>query len=146
MPQGLISQLLYHKPSDPRRFLVKHLEALKISGKRPQLLTRSDLAAMFSMFDITGKGLVTVAQAESALATIGAGAGAAARGKGSNNSGDEAAAAAAAQGAGAAAADAVQQEQQAGLVQQPQPQQPQQEQLDLKQFVEFMADRLGISE
>ncbi len=46
------------------------MEALKVSGKRTQLLNKKDLNAMFHMFDITGKGWCTVQQAENAIATI----------------------------------------------------------------------------
>jgi hypothetical protein len=46
------------------------LEALKVSGKRPQLLNKKDLNAMFHMFDITGRGWCSVQQADNAIATI----------------------------------------------------------------------------
>jgi hypothetical protein len=67
--QGCIAQLLYHKPTDPRAFLVQQLELLKVS-RQPSLLNRRDLSAMFCMFDITGRGYVTAEQADNALGTI----------------------------------------------------------------------------
>lgn len=67
-PQGLIAELLYVKPPDPRKFLIEQLERVKAAGARP-LLDGPDLRAMFDMFDVTGTGAVSAAQANAALAT-----------------------------------------------------------------------------
>ena len=68
LPQGLIADLLYIKPPEPRKFLTGQLERVKAAGARP-LLDVPDLRAMFDMFDVTGTGVVTAAQANAALAT-----------------------------------------------------------------------------
>jgi hypothetical protein len=57
----LTAQLLFHKPDNPKRFVVKYLEEAKVSGTRP-LLTQEDLNTMFGMFDITKRGVMTAEQ------------------------------------------------------------------------------------
>jgi hypothetical protein len=59
---------LFVKPPDPKKFLIEQLERSKAAGSRP-LLDAADLRAMYDMFDVTGSGAVTVAQANAALAT-----------------------------------------------------------------------------
>jgi hypothetical protein len=66
--QGVLAELLFHKPDDPRAFIVAALERVKAAGARP-LLDGRDLSAMFDMFDVTRSGTVTAAQANAALAT-----------------------------------------------------------------------------
>ncbi|KAI8471657.1 MAG: hypothetical protein J3K34DRAFT_458190 [Monoraphidium minutum] len=66
--QGLIAELLFVKPPESRAFLLEQLERIKQAGARP-LLDAADLRAMFDMFDVTGSGVVTAAQANAALAT-----------------------------------------------------------------------------
>ena len=57
----LTAQLLFHKPDNPKRFVVKYLEEVKVTGTRP-LLTEEDLKTMFGMFDITKRGVMTEEQ------------------------------------------------------------------------------------
>jgi hypothetical protein len=66
--QGLLAELLFHKPVDPRKFVIDQLERAKAAGGRP-LLAASDLASMYDLFDVTKAGAVTAAQAAAALAT-----------------------------------------------------------------------------
>ncbi|GBF97027.1 hypothetical protein Rsub_09500 [Raphidocelis subcapitata] len=66
--QGLLAELLFAKPAEPRAFLIERLERAKAAGGRP-LLDAHDLEAMHSMMDPTGAGTVTAAQANAALAT-----------------------------------------------------------------------------
>jgi hypothetical protein len=118
--QGCIAQLLYHKPTDPRAFLVQQLELLKVS-RQPSLLNRRDLSAMFHMFDVTGRGYVTAEQADNALATI-------LGGGGGEATADAGAPAVAGEESGT---DGV-------------AQLAKQRALDLAHFVRYMADRLGL--
>ncbi len=126
--QGCIAQLLYHKPTDPRAFLVQQLELLKVA-RQPGLLNRRDLSAMFHMFDLTGRGHVTAEQADNALATI------LGRGGGSGGGG------AAAEVTDAAGAPAAAGEEGGGDAV---AQLAKQRRLDLPRFVQYMAERLGL--
>mmetsp|Transcript_19108 Transcript_19108/g.53470 ORF Transcript_19108/g.53470 Transcript_19108/m.53470 type:complete len:128 (-) Transcript_19108:424-807(-) len=65
----LTAQLLFHKPDNPRKFIVKYLEEVKVSGTQP-LLTEADLRTMFGMFDITKRGVMTPEQVNNAQHSI----------------------------------------------------------------------------
>merc|ERR1711907_832591 len=67
--QRLSAAVLFHRPDDPRAFLLRQLEALK-SGE-DMLFTDDDLQTMFSMFDIVRKGSITVDQYKQAMSTLG---------------------------------------------------------------------------
>merc|ERR1711988_824159 len=67
--QRLSAAVLFHRPEDPRAFLLKQLEALK-SGQ-DMLFTDEDLQTMFGMFDIVRKGTISVEQYKQAMATLG---------------------------------------------------------------------------
>ena len=60
--QAMTAALLLHKPADPCKFLAEYLTGLQKQGAQP-VLTREDLRVMFGMFDVTEKGVVSVAQA-----------------------------------------------------------------------------------
>ena len=66
--QGLLADVLFHKPSDPVPFVVARLERARAAAARP-LLDAGDLGAMYSMLDPTRSGAVTAPQARAALAT-----------------------------------------------------------------------------
>merc|ERR1711904_316047 len=68
-PQRLSAAELFHRPDDPRAFLLKQLEALK-SGE-DMLFTEEDLKTMFGMFDIVRKGTITADQHKQAMTTLG---------------------------------------------------------------------------
>ncbi|GAX75175.1 hypothetical protein CEUSTIGMA_g2619.t1 [Chlamydomonas eustigma] len=67
--ESLAAQLMFSKPEDPKAFMVKALEKAKESGTQ-SLLTSDDLHTMFSMFDITKRGVITAEQANNALSSI----------------------------------------------------------------------------
>merc|ERR1712146_61629 len=67
--QRLSAAVLFHRPDDPRAFLLKQLEALK-SGQ-DMLFTDEDLQTMFLMFDIVRKNSITVDQYKQAMGTLG---------------------------------------------------------------------------
>merc|ERR1712167_26 len=67
--QRLSAAVLFHRPDDPRAFLLKQLEALK-SGQ-DMLFTDEDLQTMFLMFDIVRKNSITVDQYKQAMSTLG---------------------------------------------------------------------------
>ena len=60
--QGMTAALLLHKPANPCKFLAEYLTGLQKQGAQPAL-TREELRVMFGMFDVTEKGVVSVAQA-----------------------------------------------------------------------------------
>ncbi|NXJ73477.1 EFC10 protein, partial [Trogon melanurus] len=73
--QRLGALLLYHRPENPREFLIQALERVK-AGKRsegeyPYLMDEGNLAAMFSLLDVVGQGHITAAQYREALKTLG---------------------------------------------------------------------------
>lgn len=67
--QILTAALLFHKPVDPKDFLINMLAQMKATGLEP-LLSRTDVSTMFRMFDVTNRGSVSAGQAQNALRTI----------------------------------------------------------------------------
>lgn len=65
----MTAALLYYKPDDPKEFLVDSLVKLKSGSGEPFFLD-NDLKTMFSMFDITGRGTITIEQCNAAMATL----------------------------------------------------------------------------
>mmetsp|Transcript_39188 Transcript_39188/g.85253 ORF Transcript_39188/g.85253 Transcript_39188/m.85253 type:complete len:215 (-) Transcript_39188:393-1037(-) len=65
----MTAALLYYKPEDPKQFLVDRLVKLKCGNGEPFFLD-NDLKTMFSMFDITGRGTITIDQCNAAMATL----------------------------------------------------------------------------
>ncbi|KAL3146072.1 EF-hand calcium-binding domain-containing protein 10 [Trebouxia sp. C0009 RCD-2024] len=65
----MTAALLLQKPAEPCKFLVDYLTGLQKQGAQPAL-TREELRVMFGMFDVTEKGVVSVAQANQALKTL----------------------------------------------------------------------------
>lgn len=64
--ETLTAALLFHKPEKPRKFIVEALQALK-AGSGEALFSDTDLKTMFGMFDITGRGTISVDQCNAAL-------------------------------------------------------------------------------
>ena len=64
--QELGTLLMYHKPADPRKFLVAQLLLLKERQKTDilgsSIFTDDDLRTFFGMFDPTGKGSINSSQ------------------------------------------------------------------------------------
>ncbi|KAJ9514443.1 hypothetical protein QJQ45_016182 [Haematococcus lacustris] len=72
--ETLTAQLLFHKPDNPRSFLIKYLEKVKVEGAQP-LIDETDLRTTFAMLDVLKRGSVTEDQALSTLRSmLGAGA------------------------------------------------------------------------
>jgi hypothetical protein len=67
--QMVTAQVLYHKPSDPKQFIIDLLLDLQSHGAKP-LLDKSDVNAIFGMFDVTHRGLLTKQQAFRAVKTV----------------------------------------------------------------------------
>ncbi|KAJ3207393.1 EF-hand calcium-binding domain-containing protein 10 [Dinochytrium kinnereticum] len=73
--QQLLTVILHQKPADPRALMIKKLEEIKLAKTRGQsmvLFTRENLVALFKIFDVVGKGFITMEQYESAMKDIGA--------------------------------------------------------------------------
>ncbi|WIA19360.1 hypothetical protein OEZ85_003988 [Tetradesmus obliquus] len=67
--EGLLAELMYNKPANPKQYIVMQLEKVKVAGTKP-LLNKQDLDTMFGMFDVTNRGAVTEQQARNALKTV----------------------------------------------------------------------------
>jgi hypothetical protein len=67
--QVITSQLLYHKPDDPKKFIIETLTTLQNQGAKP-LLDEVDVNTMFDMFDVTQQGVLTKKQAYRAVRTV----------------------------------------------------------------------------
>ena len=67
--QVMTAQLLFHKPEDPKAFLVDFLTKVQEHGAKP-MLDEADVDTMFAMFDVTHKGRLTKQQAHRAVRTV----------------------------------------------------------------------------
>lgn len=64
--ERILSELLIQKPSNPKQFLAQRLESIKVS-KKLNFWSVEELESLFSKFDLTGKGSMSVAQCNQAL-------------------------------------------------------------------------------
>ncbi|KAM8892911.1 EF-hand calcium-binding domain-containing protein 10-like [Spinachia spinachia] len=73
--ENLSGLLLFHRPDNPREFLVEQLEQLKLSqqsGKKgPNLFNNANLDAIFGILDPINQKYITLAQYKHALTTLG---------------------------------------------------------------------------
>ncbi|XP_053175472.1 EF-hand calcium-binding domain-containing protein 10 [Scomber japonicus] len=73
--ENLTSMLFFHRPENPREFLVEQLEQLKISQhggiKGPSLFNNSNLDAVYGILDPTNQRYITFEQYKQALTTLG---------------------------------------------------------------------------
>eukprot|EP00955_Chlamydomonas_euryale_P098987 365187-Chlamydomonas_euryale.AAC.26 len=67
--QLMTAELLFHKPDDPRAFIIDYLTKVKTGGTRP-LLDEKDLETVFGMFDVVQRGVINVEQADAALRNV----------------------------------------------------------------------------
>jgi hypothetical protein len=67
--QVITAQLLFHKPDDPKQFLIDTLTTMQNQGAKP-LLENVDIETMFNMFDVTQQGVLTKKQAFRAVRTV----------------------------------------------------------------------------
>nr|XP_046249901.1 EF-hand calcium-binding domain-containing protein 10 [Scatophagus argus] len=72
---NLTSMLFYHRPENPREFLIEQLEQLKSSQQTgvigPNLFNNSNLEAVFRILDPTDQKYITFSQYKHALTTLG---------------------------------------------------------------------------
>jgi hypothetical protein len=72
---NLTAQLVFHRPSEPKEFLIEQLtrlkEARKLKRDYPCLFDDSNLEAMFRMMDPEGRGYISSAQYNEALRSLG---------------------------------------------------------------------------
>lgn len=68
--ESMAAALLYEMPSNPRTFLANKLEALRATGKEPHHFTDEDLTALFGIFDVSGRGVVTTEQTGEAIKVL----------------------------------------------------------------------------
>eukprot|EP00892_Ulva_mutabilis_P009251 jgi/Ulvmu1/6699/UM030_0030.1 len=68
----ITANLMFHKPEDPKAFVIDLLTTMKTQGAKP-LLNEGDIQTMFGMFDVTQQGMLTKQQAFNAVrAALGA--------------------------------------------------------------------------
>ncbi|KAK3278082.1 hypothetical protein CYMTET_13957 [Cymbomonas tetramitiformis] len=67
--ETMTAALLYFKPDMPKKFLTDRLTRMK-SGRGEVFFEEKDLSTMFNMFDITGRGTISVDQCNQALCTL----------------------------------------------------------------------------
>ncbi|KAH6567239.1 hypothetical protein BASA50_000522 [Batrachochytrium salamandrivorans] len=73
--QQLTTELLVERPEHPQEFMVRRLEAMRVARTRNQnhiLFSRENAAALYKIFDITGRGYITIEQYREAMMTMGA--------------------------------------------------------------------------
>jgi Ca2+-binding EF-hand superfamily protein len=66
----LSTKLIYSRPADPKKFLIEELQKRR-QHANTSFFTETDFRAMFNMFDKTGKGVISPAQMEQAVMTLG---------------------------------------------------------------------------
>jgi hypothetical protein len=59
-------------PDDPRKFLLEHIRKLQSNSDYKSIFGESDLHGLFTLYDTTGRGVITPAQFQAAMADIGA--------------------------------------------------------------------------
>lgn len=70
--QIITANVLFHKPEDPKAFIIDLLTTMQTQGAKP-LLEENDVQTMFGMFDVTQQGVLTKQQAFNAVrASLGA--------------------------------------------------------------------------
>jgi hypothetical protein len=72
--QELFASVLFHQPADPFDFIVAECARLKsVSGGKgvSRLWTEADLKAMHSLYDPSGRGVISKAQVLTALRNLG---------------------------------------------------------------------------
>ncbi|XP_028306811.1 EF-hand calcium-binding domain-containing protein 10 [Gouania willdenowi] len=73
--ENMTSLLFYHRPENPREFLIEQLEQLRKSQsdgeKAPNLFNDSNLQAVFKILDPANTNYITFAQYKQALITLG---------------------------------------------------------------------------
>ncbi|XP_040018221.1 EF-hand calcium-binding domain-containing protein 10 [Gasterosteus aculeatus] len=70
--ENLNSMLLFHRPENPREFLVEQLELSQQSGKTgPSLFNNDDLDTVFGLLDPIKQKYINFAQYKHALTTLG---------------------------------------------------------------------------
>ncbi|KAL2920021.1 hypothetical protein HK105_200087 [Polyrhizophydium stewartii] len=75
----LAAAVLIDRPQNPREFMVRRLEGMRVARARAQnhvLFSRDNLVALFKIFDVTGRGYITIDQYKEGacrpMATLGA--------------------------------------------------------------------------
>ncbi|KAK6175319.1 hypothetical protein SNE40_013807 [Patella caerulea] len=72
---NMTSNLIYHRPDDPKQFMIEILEKLQKSknskGNCPSLFDDSNIRSVFGILDPTNKGFITLQQYKEAMTTLG---------------------------------------------------------------------------
>merc|ERR1711860_39840 len=72
---NMTSQLIFHRPDDPKKHMIEVLEKLQKSRASkldyPCLFDDTNIQSVYGMLDPTGRGFITVRQYREALTTLG---------------------------------------------------------------------------
>ncbi|KAF0733894.1 hypothetical protein LEN26_000598 [Aphanomyces euteiches] len=72
--QELCTLIMHRRPTNLREFIIQQLEIMRSAREcrsAPSFFTESDLGAMFSMFDVTNQGSISIAQYDQGLKSLG---------------------------------------------------------------------------
>ncbi|KAI8840426.1 hypothetical protein BJ741DRAFT_52523 [Chytriomyces cf. hyalinus JEL632] len=73
--EQIMTGLIHSRPEDPKKFIVKKLEDARNAKARNQsmlVFSRENLVALHRIFDVTGKGHITLDQYKAAMQDLGA--------------------------------------------------------------------------
>ncbi|ETW02378.1 hypothetical protein H310_05904 [Aphanomyces invadans] len=72
--QELCTLILHRRPANPREFLIQQLEVMRSSRESRSaaaFFNETDLSTMFTMFDVTNQGTISIAQYDQGLKSLG---------------------------------------------------------------------------
>ncbi|EQC37226.1 hypothetical protein SDRG_05451 [Saprolegnia diclina VS20] len=72
--QEICTNMMYIRPTNPREFMVQQLNLIRHARENRTAMTfftETDLATMFSMFDTTSQGTISLVQYDQALLNLG---------------------------------------------------------------------------
>ena len=75
--EALTAELVFHRPSDPRKFMRNYIVKLQSAKANPDkegppcLLDESNIRCVFSMLDITKRGFISTVQYHEAMKSMG---------------------------------------------------------------------------
>ncbi|ETV83546.1 hypothetical protein H257_04254 [Aphanomyces astaci] len=70
----LCTLVLHRRPANPREFLIEQLEAMRSARENrnaTSFFNETDLGTMFTMFDVTNQGTISIAQYDQGLKCLG---------------------------------------------------------------------------
>ncbi|KAF0684908.1 Aste57867_23152 [Aphanomyces stellatus] len=72
--QELCTLIMYRRPANPREFIIQQLQIMHAAREcrsATSFFNETDLSTMFSMFDVTNQGTISIAQYDQGLKSLG---------------------------------------------------------------------------